>query len=82
MSEPHKPVGAIFEAAIELPPERRAAYLHEACGGDDSLRQRVEALLLAHESAEAFMDRPAVELRRETAGCQARGTAWGQDWPL
>ncbi len=66
MSEPHKPVGAIFDAAIELPPERRAAYLHEACGGDDSLRQRVEALLRAHESAEAFMDRPAVELRRET----------------
>ncbi len=66
MSEPHKPVGAIFDAAIELPPERRAAYLHEACGGDDSLRQRVEALLRAHESAQAFMDHPAVELKRET----------------
>jgi tetratricopeptide (TPR) repeat protein len=65
MSEPHKPVGAIFDAAIELPPERREAYLHEACGGDDSLRQRVEALLRAHESAQAFMDRPAVGLRRE-----------------
>ena len=65
MSEPHKPVGAIFDAAIELPPERRAAYLQEACGSDDSLRQRVEALLRAHESAEAFMDRPAVDLRRE-----------------
>ena len=66
MSEPHKPVGAIFDAAIELPPERRPTYLREACGGDDALRQRVEALLGAHESAEAFMDHPAVELRRET----------------
>jgi eukaryotic-like serine/threonine-protein kinase len=66
MSEPNRPVGAIFDAAIELPPEQRAAYLHEACGGDDSLRQRVEALLLAHESAEAFMDHPAVDLQRET----------------
>ena len=65
MSEPHKPVGAIFDAALELPPERRAAYLLEACGGDDALRQRVEALLSAHESAEAFMDHPAVDLRRE-----------------
>jgi hypothetical protein len=65
MSEAHKPVGAIFDAAIELRPERRAAYLHEACGGDDSLRQRVEALLRAHESAEAFMDHPAVDLSRE-----------------
>ena len=66
MSEPHKPVGAIFDAAIELPPERRAAYLHEACGRDDSLRQRVAALLRAHELAQAFMDHPAVDLRRET----------------
>jgi hypothetical protein len=32
---------------------------------DDSLRQRVEALLRAHESAEAFMDHPAVDLSRE-----------------
>ncbi|MGO8931313.1 MAG: protein kinase domain-containing protein [Limisphaerales bacterium] len=66
MSEPHKPVGVIFDAAIELPPERRAAYLCEACSGDDALRQRVETLLRAHESAEAFMDHPAVELKRET----------------
>jgi eukaryotic-like serine/threonine-protein kinase len=66
MSKPNRPVGAIFDAALELPPERRAAYLQDACGGDDWLRQRVEALLRAHESAEAFMDRPAVELGRET----------------
>ena len=65
MSEPHKPVGAIFDAAIELPPEQRTAYVHEACGGDDALRQRVEDLLRAHASAEAFMDRPAVDLRRD-----------------
>ena len=51
MNEPHKPVGAIFDAAIELPPERRAAYVQEACAGDDPLRQRVEALLRAHQSA-------------------------------
>ena len=38
MSEPHKTVGAIFEAALELPPERRAAYLQEACAGDAPLR--------------------------------------------
>ena len=65
MSEASKPVGAIFDSAIELPLERRTGYVQEACAGDDALRQRVEALLRAHESAEAFMDRPAVELRRE-----------------
>src|SRR6266699_662916 len=66
MNEPHKPVGAIFDAAIELPPERRAAYVQEACAGDDPLRQRVEALLRAHQSAETFMDSPAVTSRGET----------------
>ncbi len=30
MNEPYKSVGAIFDAAIELPPERRAAYVQEA----------------------------------------------------
>src|SRR6266567_2257570 len=66
MNEPQKPVGAIFDAAMELPPERRAAYVQEACAGDDPLRQRVEALLRAHQSAETFMLSPAVTSRGET----------------
>jgi WD40 repeat protein/serine/threonine protein kinase len=66
MGEAHKPAGEIFEAAMELPPEQRAACVREACAGDDSLRQRVEALLRAHESAGTFMDSPAVAARGET----------------
>jgi len=66
MSKPHTAVGAIFEAAIELAPERRAAYLEEACAGDDPLRRRVEALLRAHESAGTFMEGVAVGAKRET----------------
>jgi WD40 repeat protein/serine/threonine protein kinase len=61
MSEHDQPVGAIFTAAIELPLARRAAYLREACAGDDALRQRVEALLRAHESAESFMGGPGLQ---------------------
>ena len=66
MNEPQKPVGAIFDAAIELPPERRAAYVLAACAGEDLLRQRVETLLRAHDSAGTFMDSLAVDSRRET----------------
>src|SRR2546428_1033682 len=66
MNEPRKPVGAIFDAAIELPPERRAAYVLVACAGEDVLRQRVEALLRAHNSAGSFMDSLAVDPKRET----------------
>ena len=66
MSETHKPVGVIFDAAIELPPERRAAYLQEACAGDDPLRRRVETLLRAHDLAGTFMHNPAIAPRHET----------------
>src|SRR5436305_12825213 len=39
----------LFAAALEKPtPEERAAYLAEACAGDEPLRRRVEALLRAH----------------------------------
>src|SRR5579862_6408561 len=60
MSESHKSAGAIFDEAVELAPERRAAYLDEACGEDAVLRQRVVALLRAHEAAGKFMDNPAM----------------------
>ncbi len=67
MNEPNQSVGAIFDAAMALPPERRADYLQGACAGDDALRQRVEALLRAHESSESFMAAPAVEPRLDGA---------------
>jgi serine/threonine protein kinase len=43
----------IFAAALGKPtPEERAAYVVEACAGDEELRRRVEALLRAHASAD------------------------------
>src|SRR5258708_2364928 len=41
--------------------EARAAYLAEACVGDAELRQRVDALLQAHDAAGIFLDPPAAE---------------------
>jgi serine/threonine protein kinase len=50
----------IFMAALEKDnPTERAAYLEQACGGDATLRQRIEALLRAQASN--FMDVPLVE---------------------
>jgi WD40 repeat protein/serine/threonine protein kinase len=60
MSEPQKSAGVIFDGAIELPEEQRGAFVEKACAGDAPLRQRVEALLRAHEGAGTFMDNPAV----------------------
>jgi serine/threonine protein kinase len=66
MSESSNREEAIFDAASQLPPEKRAEHLGQACGGDDALRQRVEALLLAHEQAGKFMEEPAAKAARPT----------------
>src|SRR5207344_3325355 len=35
----------VFQAALDIPPEQRDAYLSGACGGDYELRLEVESLL-------------------------------------
>jgi serine/threonine protein kinase/tetratricopeptide (TPR) repeat protein len=50
---------AVFSAARRLPAGERAAYLDEACAGDEALRQRVEELLQAGEEASNFLQNPA-----------------------
>jgi WD40 repeat protein/serine/threonine protein kinase len=53
---------SIFLAAVELSlPAERKAYLDDACGGDAALRQRVEALLRAHDEPESYLEPPLVE---------------------
>jgi serine/threonine protein kinase/tetratricopeptide (TPR) repeat protein len=42
-------VKSIFLAAVEKPPADRAAFLDAACEGDVAVRQRIEALLRAHD---------------------------------
>ncbi len=48
-------------------PEARAAYLTGACGTDDALRQRVEALLRAAENAGDFLEEPPTGLSGDAA---------------
>ncbi|HKI16909.1 MAG TPA: serine/threonine-protein kinase [Isosphaeraceae bacterium] len=46
----------IFKAAVKLPPDRRAAYLDQACGSDAELRGEIESLLHAHDSSGSFLE--------------------------
>src|SRR5204862_5080848 len=48
----------IFAEALDLPLSERAAHLNRACAGDEKLRQRVEGLLLTHDQAGGFLERP------------------------
>jgi len=58
---------ALLNAALQLPStEERTAYLKEACNDDDELRQRVEALLQAHEQAGGFLEQPPAAVSQKT----------------
>jgi serine/threonine protein kinase/tetratricopeptide (TPR) repeat protein len=48
-------VEAVFATARALPQSEWAAYLDKACGDNQRLRQRVEALLSAHEAPDGFL---------------------------
>lgn len=52
-------VKEVLETAIETAPAARGAYLKEATGDDDLLRQEVESLL-KHADQEGFLDRSPV----------------------
>jgi eukaryotic-like serine/threonine-protein kinase len=45
----------LFELALAKPVEKRAAFLDAMCDGDAALRQRLEALLAAHEQPETLL---------------------------
>jgi eukaryotic-like serine/threonine-protein kinase len=55
----------IFDAALDLAPNERSAYLARACADDVELRQRVERLLEAHDRPGSFLESPAVEFAPE-----------------
>jgi tetratricopeptide (TPR) repeat protein/tRNA A-37 threonylcarbamoyl transferase component Bud32 len=49
----------IFIGALQRPePARRAAYLEQACAGDEALRRRVEVLLGAHAEVGGILKAP------------------------
>jgi serine/threonine protein kinase len=51
----------IYNAAVELEPPRREAWLAKVCAGDESLRNEVEALLQNSSEGGDFMKEPALE---------------------
>jgi serine/threonine-protein kinase len=61
-SERWQQLDQLFHSAMEREPSARAAFLDEACGGDDSLHAKVESLLAAHEEAGSFIEKPALDV--------------------
>ena len=55
----------LFDAALERKPHERAAFLGEACAGDEELQRAVESLLENARDAGRFLETPALELIAE-----------------
>ena len=65
MNEPNSEE-TVFTTARQLPPTDRAAYLNQACGDNEPLRRRIEALLNASEQSGAFLEVSAASTLRRT----------------
>jgi hypothetical protein len=55
-------VRPLLEEALDLPPDRVAAFLAEACADDVPLRRQVEALLRADARAGRFLEDSALHV--------------------
>ena len=69
-------VERICLAALDRPAEERAAFLEDACHGDDALRRDIESLLAHASPAEQFIEQPAVAGAGALAGLS--GLSLGQ----
>ena len=52
----------ILQATLDRRSDERAAFLEEACAGDDELRREVESLLSHENSAEFFIETSAMKI--------------------
>jgi eukaryotic-like serine/threonine-protein kinase len=71
-------VEAVFHAALAVDAPQRDAFLRERCAADESLRQEVEALLAAHETAGGFIETPIATLDEKLFADEAPDRLVGQ----
>lgn len=67
MMEParYRHIQELFHGASEVPKERRAAYLEQACGGDEELRREVTSMLDADTRGSSILDGNVAQLAHE-----------------
>src|ERR1700722_17132789 len=71
-------VEELFHAALERPPEARRAFLDEACGEDNELRQQAGMLVSKDEHAGSLWNQPLVA--DVTATLSAGGSLVGRQF--
>src|SRR6267142_529581 len=77
-AERWKQVNDLFQSTVERAPGERAAFLDEACHGDEDLRREVESLLTSYERSENFIELPAFEVAPELVTNAKAGASVGE----
>src|SRR5882757_753960 len=77
-AERWKQVNDLFQSTVDRAPGERAAFLDEACQGDEPLRREVESLLTSHVRAENFIELPAFEVAPELVTKDRTGALVGR----
>jgi eukaryotic-like serine/threonine-protein kinase len=72
-SERWKRVEFLYDAALQRPGGERAAFLSEACAGDEALRLEVESLLAQPVSDAGFLATPALAVAARDVGPRSSG---------
>ena len=68
----------ICHEALERAESERAAFLGEACAGDETLRREVEDLLAQETKAADFLEAPALEVEAQAMARDQTGPRLGQ----
>ncbi|MBI4481357.1 MAG: serine/threonine-protein kinase [Acidobacteria bacterium] len=68
----------VYTAALQREPSERAAFLDEACAGDEEMRREVESLLAYQGKAEGFIEAPALEVAAKCLADRQPGSVVGR----
>src|SRR5947207_7828705 len=69
-------VERLYHATLEKDADERAAFLNEACDGDESLRREVESLLSYEGQAQDFIELPVLEVAAKMIAEHEAATVW------
>jgi serine/threonine-protein kinase len=67
-------IGAIFDAALKVEPQKRSAFVADACAGDEELCLEVERMLAEDERSRGFLERPLIGTSMTTEGYDGSGS--------
>src|SRR5215470_1813077 len=71
MATPRRNAEELFGAALELAPQERLAFLDRECRDSPELRHLVDELLLMHQRAGSFLEKPIFRINGNAAESEA-----------